>query len=213
MLRAAVAEGERATSNLCGLPLFTTSSRRRHSVDMADAAAEAPRAPAAPAAPAPAADKRPEPSSEAALAASRSVLSLAEALLIAAVFAAAAYLAYNERLYAIEKYGRVIHEFDREGRRRRGAGSAAAAAAAASSAAAAIAAPLMLITLPLPFLPPLLAPAVPISRLQRGSTCVPPRTSLRTASPSSSRGSTCVPPRPRAGRSRPASPPRCEGRA
>ena len=89
---------------------------------MADAAAEAPRAPAAPAAPAPAADKRPEPSSEAALAASRSVLSLAEALLIAAVFAAAAYLAYNERLYAIEKYGRVIHVFDREGRRRRGAG-------------------------------------------------------------------------------------------
>ena len=160
---------------------------------MADAAAEAPRAPAAPAAPAPAADKRPEPSSEAALAASRSVLSLAEALLIAAVFAAAAYLAYNERLYAIEKYGRVIHEFDREGRRCRGAGSAAAAAAAAS--AAAIAAPLVLITLPLPFLPPLLAPAVPISRLQRGSTCVPPRTSLRTASPSSSRGSTCVPPR------------------
>ena len=66
------------------------------------------------AAPAPAADKRPEPSSEAALAASRSVLSLAEGLLIAAVFAAAAYLAYNERLYAIEKYGRVIHEFDRE---------------------------------------------------------------------------------------------------
>ena len=85
-------------------------------------AAEAAEPPPPPLRSQPAADKRPEPSSEAALAASRSVLSLAEALLIAAVFAAAAYLAYNERLYAIEKYGRVIHEFDREGRRRRGAG-------------------------------------------------------------------------------------------
>jgi hypothetical protein len=63
-----------------------------------------------------AAAEPPKAAKKAPASATRSALSAVEALLIVAVFAAAAYVAYRERLYAIEKYGRVIHEFDREHR-------------------------------------------------------------------------------------------------
>ena len=72
---------------------------------MGGSAADAPPAPA----PAPA----PAPRAPAAPSFSRRLLGAVEAVLLVAAFAAAAYVAYRERLYAIEVYGRVIHEFDR----------------------------------------------------------------------------------------------------